>query len=91
MEKLDSAMDVAEDKGLDAEIVEGDIGEIGHYDIEFKDGALCVAVDAKHALGSAGIALKLEAGAVLDALAKAIPGQIDDAVFGVIKAALLRT
>jgi len=74
---------------MEKEIVEGNIGSVGKYDVEFKGGCLCVLVEAGLPYGSAGLQVKVGAEAVLDAIAKAIPGQIDDAVIGVIKAALL--
>ncbi len=72
----------------DKEIVEGNLGSVGKYDVEFKEGNLVVEVDASFGPGSAGLVIKVGAGAVLDAIAKAIPGQIDDAVIGLIKKAL---
>ncbi len=73
---------------MEQDIAQGTIGSVGKYDVAFKEGNLVVEVDANVEIGSAGIVLKLDAGKVLDALAAAIPGQIDDAVFGLIKAAL---
>jgi hypothetical protein len=73
---------------MEAQIAEGNIGAVGKYDVEFKDGNLVIEVDANVAVGSAGLIVKVDASKVCDAIAKAIPGQIDDAVLGVIKAAL---
>jgi hypothetical protein len=74
------------------EIVEGKIGTVGEYDLEWKEGKLVFVLRAKDPLGisSAGLEISLSAEAVLDSLAKAIPGTIDDAIFGLIKAALLK-
>ena len=71
------------------EIAEGAIGSVGKYDVAFKDGAFVVEVDASIAVGSAGMVIKVDSEKVIDALCAAIPGKIDDAIFGVIKAALL--
>lgn len=70
------------------EIVQGNIGSVGEYDVSFADGALVIKADAKYAVGSTAIVQTVDAAKVLDAMAKAIPGTLDDAVFGVIKAAL---
>lgn len=76
---------------MDQEIVQGDIGSVGKYDVEFKEGKLVAEIDAGAGDGlvTAGLVVKLDAGKVLDAIAKAIPGTIDDAVFGLMKAALI--
>lgn len=77
---------------MEKDIVEGSIGQIGSYDVEFKGGKLIAVVMAEKAeLGiSAGVKVEIKAEAVIDALAAAIPGSIDDAIFGVLKAALLK-
>lgn len=73
---------------MDVEIVEGNLGTVGKYDIEFKAGKLVAEVTAAVPVGEAGLVIKIDSGAVIDAIAKAIPGQVDDAILGVIKAAL---
>jgi hypothetical protein len=74
---------------MEGELAKGSLGSVGKYDMAFKGGQLVVELDAGVSFGSAGLVLKLDAAAVIDALAGAIPGSIDDAVFGVVKAALL--
>ena len=71
------------------EIAEGAIGSVGKYDVAFKDGQFVVEFDAPVVVGSAGLIVKVDAAKVIDSLCAAIPGKIDDAIFGVIKAALL--
>lgn len=71
------------------DIVEGPIGTVGKYDVEFKEGALVVEIDANVAIGTAGLVVKIDAGKVMDAIKNAIPGKVDDAIIDVIKAALL--
>lgn len=71
------------------QLAEGNLGAVGQYDIDFKEGKLCAELKASHGAVEGSMVVKLDAGAVLDAVAKAIPGQVDDAVFGLIKAALL--
>lgn len=76
---------------VEADILDGKIGNVGGYDLEFKDGKLSFVVDiaAPGGLISGKLGVALDAAAVIDALTKAIPGQIDDAVLNLIKAALL--
>jgi hypothetical protein len=74
---------------MEKDIVDGKIGEVGAYDLEFKQGQLKFTLIASHAVGIEGeLAIKVSADAVIDAIAKAIPGQVDDAVLGLIKQAL---
>lgn len=70
------------------DIVEGNIGEVGSYDVEFKNGKLSAQVKAG-AHGVSGVAgIEIDANLVIDAIAKAIPGQVDDALLAVLKAGL---
>ena len=73
---------------MDKDILEGNIGNVGQYDVEFKGGKLVGKVMAERSGMSAAIELSVDSDVILDAIAKAIPGQIDDAVIGLIKAAL---
>jgi hypothetical protein len=74
---------------MDKEIVEGNLGTVGKYDVEFKGGCLVVELNAGAGPVSGGVVIKVDAGKVLDAIAAAIPGQIDDAVIAMIKGALV--
>jgi len=56
-------------------LMSGNISNLGTYELSFDAGKLCIS-------------LKLDAGVGLDELAKLIPGTIDDAILGAIKAAL---
>lgn len=71
------------------DMVQGKIGTVGDYDIQFVEGKLVITAKANYGVGSTSVVQSLDAGAVLDALAKAIPGTIDDSIIGVIKAAIL--
>lgn len=73
----------------DKEIVGGNLGSVGSYDLAFKAGALQIEVKASVGPLLAGVSLALDAAKVIDALEAAIPGKIDDAVLEVIRAALL--
>ncbi len=74
---------------MDKDIVAGNIGTVGKYDFKVEKGNLELEIDAGIPVGSVGIVVKLNAGEVLDAIAKAIPGTLDDALLGIAKAALL--
>lgn len=73
----------------DKEIVQVPIGQVGKFDLKFAGGELVAETDAAVAIGSVGLVMKLDAGAVIDAIKKAIPGTVDDMILDVIKAALL--
>jgi len=73
---------------MDKEIVQGNIADAGAYDVAFKDGKLVAKASAGKSGVSAAVEFSVDADVVLDAIAKAIPGQIDDMVIGVIKTAL---
>ncbi len=73
---------------MEKDIVDGKLGEVGAYDLEFKGGKLVAKISAGKAGISGGAFIEIDAEIVLDALAAAIPGTIDDAVLGLVKAAL---
>lgn len=74
---------------MEKDIADGNIGTIGKYDLEFKGGFLQVKVTAAPGLGiEADLVVKVSSDALLDAIAKAIPGQVDDAIISVLKTAL---
>lgn len=76
---------------MEKDIVEGKIGSVGEYDVEFKGGKLVAkaGVTAPEGLGTAGMFVEIPAGPVIDkafAVAeKAIPGTIDDAILEMVK------
>ena len=74
---------------MEADILDGKIGEAGAYDVEFKGGKLLAKVDVGSGPFTGKVELAIDAGKVMDELKKAIPGQIDDAVIDLIKAALI--
>lgn len=75
---------------MEAHIVGGALGSVGKYDVAFKGGQLVAEVDVNEGPFVGGLVVKLDAGKVLDALAAAVPGSIDDAVISIVKAALLK-
>lgn len=73
---------------MEKELLAGNLGEKANYKVDFKEGKLQAEMLADFGPFHAGMKMQLEADGVLDALAKAIPGTIDDAMLGLIKAAL---
>lgn len=77
------------DVNLEGELIKGPIGDVGKYNLKFEKGQLVIEGDANLDKSSIGLILKIDAKQLLDALAKAIPGQLDDQVIKLIEAALL--
>jgi hypothetical protein len=78
---------------MEGEIVQGNIGSVGSYDVEFKGGKLVLTagVEKETTPGvgiKADISIEVEAGKIVDAIERAIPGQIDDVVLEILKKAL---
>ena len=74
---------------MEKDIVGGPLGTVGSYDLKFAGGKLVFEIKADVAIGGVGLVMEIDSGHLLDAIAAAIPGKIDDAVIGVIKASLL--
>lgn len=76
----------------DKDLISGAIGTVGKWDIALVGNKLVAKLDASHPLGSAGLVIELDAGAVaklvLEKVKAAIPGQLDDAIINGIEAAL---
>lgn len=74
------------------DIVSGQIGSVGHYDVDFVGGKLVLNVVVAHGPVSSSSKIELGAAQLWDLLADkakaAIPGQIDDMVFDLIRGAL---
>lgn len=73
----------------DKEIVGGKMGEVGEYELELKGNNVCVTVKAGVGPVKAGLTLELDSCALLDLIAKAIPGTLDDTLIALAKAALV--
>lgn len=73
---------------MEKEIVAGEMGKVAKYDVAFKEGKLVAELMHDDGMLSAGLKVAIDAEKVLDALAAAIHGTIDDALIGVVKAAL---
>lgn len=70
------------------ELVSEKIGSEGVLEVDVVNGQLVVSATHKHASGEVVLTAKEDVGYFLDKLAAKIPGAVDDAIIGVIKAAL---
>lgn len=73
---------------MEKDIAAGKLGNVGEYDLEFKNGMLSLSVKADAGPLKAGLSIELGADAVIDALKVAIPGTLDDALLELLKSAL---
>lgn len=73
---------------MEKDIVEGQIGPHAKYDVEFKQGALRGFIEADFGVVKGKFEVSFPADGVIDAIKKAIPGQIDDAILDVLQSAL---
>lgn len=71
-----------------SELAEGQVGSVGKYDVEFKDGKLMLGLSIEWNGVTSEVKVGIGSDAVIDALKAAIPGKIDDAILEVVKAAL---
>lgn len=71
---------------MEVDILDGKIGNVGEYDLEFKDKKLVFKVGVKG--GMVENTTSVDAKLVLAALKKAIPGTVDDALIGALEAGL---
>lgn len=70
------------------DIVTQPIGKEGALEIDVVGGQIVVSATHKHASGEVTLTATEDVGYFLDKLAAKIPGAVDDAIIGVIKAAL---
>lgn len=73
---------------MDDQIAAGQIGADAKYDVEFVGGQLKASINYTSSFGGGSVQVFIGADQILDAIAKAIPGTIDDAIFGLVKTAL---
>lgn len=73
---------------MEADIKDGTLGQVGTYDIEFKQGNLTAAIKGDFGIGTFDGRVSLDSDKVMDAIAAKVPGKIDDTLLGFIKAAL---
>ena len=73
---------------MEKDIVDGSIGQVGHYDVEFKDNKLTGMVDFASNGVSGKLAISIDAIVIADALKKKISGTVDDVIIDIIMKAL---
>ena len=73
---------------MDMDIKEGPLGSEGSYEIDLVAGDLVMRATHDSGGAAASVELKVRADYFLDKLAEKIPGEIDDAIFAIIKSAL---
>lgn len=74
---------------MDKELASGNIGEVGKYVVSFKGGFLLVNANVSLPPGeSASLQVSVDSDKVLDAIAAAVPGKLDDALIALIKIGL---
>ncbi len=72
------------------ELVKGDVGPVA-YDLELVEGKIKISVGSAKLEGvNVALEVSVDASLFLDKLKGIIPGQIDDAVIEVLKAAFLK-
>lgn len=71
------------------DLAHGALGSAGEFDVKFEDGKLVASADAAVGPGSVGVVVKIDGNKVIDAIEKAIPGQLDDAVLELLRAAVM--
>jgi len=71
-----------------ADLAGGNIGPEASWDVKFEGGKLKATLAYAGEQGGANMELYLSADAVLDAIAEAIPGTVDDTVIALLKGAL---
>lgn len=70
------------------DVAKGKVGPELEYDVKVEGGKVKVEAKYDGAQADVALAVSIDSDLLLDKLAAKIPGQIDDAVIGVIKAAL---
>lgn len=75
---------------LEKDIVNVDFSKEAGIDLKMEEGKLRLSVKYDGKGADAGVFVDLEPAYFLDKLAKAIPGEIDDQVIALIKAAFIK-
>lgn len=69
-------------------LVSGEIGNLGGYELAWKDAKLMFTVNIKAGPMKVSTSVELDSKEAFKEIAEAIPGKIDDAIISVINAAL---
>lgn len=73
---------------MEKDLVDGQLGAEGKYDVDFVDGKIKVEVSYMGAQGEAGLFIKLDLITLLEVAAKKTSNKIDDAAVAIIKGLL---
>lgn len=78
------------ERGKKMQIVNTNLGTVGNFELKLEGGKLVIITKASYDKGGVdgSLNLSVDSSVILDLIAKAIPGQVDDAVIAVMKAAL---
>lgn len=72
----------------DDSLMKGNISSELEFDVKFENKEAMISLGYAGKGGSAGIYGKVSAEYLIDKLAEAIPGQVDDKIFALLKAAI---
>jgi len=73
---------------MNVDLAEKDLGANGHLSLKMESGKLKLSVEYGGGGVSGSVGVSVDSDYFIDKLAAAIPGQIDDAILALIKAAL---
>lgn len=73
---------------MDMDLHEQPLGAEANLKLELKEGKMLLSVSYDGKGADASLSLLVDPDYFIDLLAKAIPGEIDDAIFAIIKGAL---
>ncbi len=71
-------------------LIEGPLGEVGNFVLEWKDNALVFTLGVKVGPLKSSVVTEVNSVEVFEEIAKAIPGTIDDVVIDLVKSVLLK-
>lgn len=71
-----------------SELATGPLGPEGSFKLDLSGGKLLLTLNYKGEGGEGQLTFSVDSGYFLDKLAEKIPGQIDNAIFGLLKLAL---
>lgn len=77
--------------GEKGHLLDGQIGELGSYDVDFIGGKLVIVgnMDMGGGIAKAGLNIQIDGEKIIDLITSKIPGKVDDYVGQILKAAVL--
>jgi hypothetical protein len=73
---------------MDQQLAQGKLGEVGQYDVAVHGSKLVAKLNAGVPEVSGNMEVQVDLTKVIDAIAAAIPGKMDDLIFAMLKKAL---